>query len=365
MREIVRANAWGGFKELVAELGGDADEILAAAHVDAAALADPDRYLPLRSLIDTQEIAAERLGRRDFGLLMGARQSVSMLGALSIAIVNSATAREGLEICGRYMHVHNPALTLSLGPVARTSRDFLDLHLQLRRPVKHEQNSERILAALHKALRQLIGDAYRPHAVWFPHARISPLPVYRQVFGITPVFSRPRMGISMERAMLDKRRPGGSAQLRQIAETYLRQVSPPRSKSFTIRVANIARGLLRGGESTAEQTSAALGIHPRTLQRRLQAEGASFERIKDDVRRELAESLLSQPNVSLSQIASMLDYADSSAFSRSCRRWFDEAPSAVRRRLVAGKPVAGKLAGPRLSRVNSLAANLRAQSKLA
>ena len=41
MREIVRASAWGGFRELVEELGGNADEILAAAHVDVTALADP------------------------------------------------------------------------------------------------------------------------------------------------------------------------------------------------------------------------------------------------------------------------------------------------------------------------------------
>jgi AraC-like DNA-binding protein len=71
---------------------------------------------------------------------------------------------------------------------------------------------------------------------------------------------------------------------------------------------------------------------------------------------------LAQPKVSLSQIALMLDYADLSTFSRSCRRWFGEAPSAVRKRLLAGRSAGdGK---PRESRVNSLAANLRAKRKL-
>jgi AraC-like DNA-binding protein len=338
MREIVRASAWGGFMELVRELGGDPDEILAAAHVDTPALSNPDRYMPLRAYIDTLEIAADRLGRPDFGLLAGARQNLSFLGALALAITNSATAREGIEVCARYLHVHNPALTMTLTPVVRSSRDFIDLHLELRRPVKRDQNSERMLASIHTSMRQWVGETYKPYAVWFPHAQISPMPVYRKVFGISPVFNRPRMGISMERSILDAWRPGGSPQLRQIAETFLRQISPPRSKSFTIRVANVARGLLRGGESTPEQTAAALGIHPRTLQRRLQAEDTSFEKIKDDVRKELAESLLSQRNVSLSHIASLLGYADSSAFSRTCRRWFGEPPSAVRKRLARGQP---------------------------
>ncbi|HEX5008201.1 MAG TPA: helix-turn-helix transcriptional regulator, partial [Hyphomonadaceae bacterium] len=194
---------------------------------------------------------------------------------------------------------------------------------------------------------------------WFMHAPLSPLSTYRKVFGVTPLFNRPRMGISIERAVLDGWRPGSSPQLRQIAETYLRQLSPASDRTFSTRVAGVARSLLRGKECTPEQAAAVLGIHPRTLQRRLQAEGTSFEKIKDDVRRKIAESLLAQPKVSLSQIALMLDYADLSTFSRTCRRWFHEAPSTVRRRLLSGKPAAA-----REPRVNSLAANLRAQSRL-
>jgi AraC-like DNA-binding protein len=365
MREIVRANAWVGFRETVEELGGDADEILAAAHVDAPALADPDRYMPLRAFIDCQHIAAERLRRPDFGLQLGKRQDMSMLGVLAIAIGNAATTRESIEIAARFLHVHNPALTMSVGPVARTSRDFLDLHLELRRPDKSEQNAERMLLSIHNTLRHLIGEAYQPYAIWFPHAQISALPVYRRYFGIAPVFERPRMGISMERALLDRARAGAAPQLRQLAETYLKQVSPPMAKSFTIRVTNMVRALLRGGEASPEHTASALGIHARTLQRRLKSEGTSFEKIKDDVRRALAESLLVQPSVSLSHIASLLDYADSSAFSRSCRRWFGEAPSTVRRRLRAGKPAETVAPGSRGSRIRAFEARQMVKSRRA
>jgi hypothetical protein len=83
MREIVRASAWGGFRELVVDLGGDADELLAAAHVDVAALADPERYMPLKTFIDSLAIAAERLERPDFGLMFGTRQNLTMLAPSS------------------------------------------------------------------------------------------------------------------------------------------------------------------------------------------------------------------------------------------------------------------------------------------
>jgi AraC-like DNA-binding protein len=124
----------------------------------------------------------------------------------------------------------------------------------------------------------------------------------------------------------------------------------------------MAQGLMRGGQFTPEQTGKALGIHARTLQRRLRDEGTSFEKIKDDVRKQWADSLLVQPSVSLSQIALMLDYADLSAFSRSCRRWFGEAPRTYRTRKLAARTA--RPGGPRTSRVNSLAANIKAQSRL-
>lgn len=358
MREIIRASAWSGFRELVISMGGDADAVLAAAQVDVAALADPERYLPLRALLDSQAIAAERLARKDFGLQLGQEQNLAALGALSIAIINSPTARAGIEIAARYMHFHNPAITVTLSPMPRTTRDFLSASLDLKNQRRREQNDERIISSFHKSLGLLGGASYKPLEIWFMHEPIAPLAIYRKMFGLTPSFGRPVMGIAIERVVLDTWRPGGSSHMREIAETYLRMQSPSLEKEFTQRVTTMARSLLKGRECTPEQAAKALGIHARTLQRRLKEEGASFERIKDDVRREWAESLLVQPSVSLSQIAQMLDYADSSAFSRSCRRWFGDAPRTYRTRLTQARTA--KTPEPRAPRVNSLVAHMRA-----
>lgn len=361
MREIIRASAWEGFADLVKELGGDPDAILAAAQVDVAALRDAERYMPLRAFLESQAIAAERLGRRDFGLVMGQQQKMSVLGALSIAIINSPTARQGIEIAARYMHVHNPAFAMTLAPMPNTSRDFLSCMVELRNNARREQNDERILSSVHRSLSQLGSGNYKPHEVWFMHEPISPLSVYRNLFGVTPQFGKPTMGIAIERTILDSWRPGYSAQMLDIAEMYLRMQSPPRNKDFTNRVASMARSLLNGGECTPEQAAKAMGIHARTLQRRLKEEGSSFEKIKDDARREWAESLLVQPAVTLSQIAQMLDYSDSSAFSRSCRRWFGESPRSYRMKLLAARTRKGP--AQRGSRTNQLPANMQARSR--
>lgn len=360
MREIIRASAWNGFTAFVDSLGGDGEMILAAVQLDPKLLEDGERYLPLKQFIEAQALAAERLKRKDFGLRLGQSQTMSVLGPLSIAIINSPTARHGIEIAARFMHVHNPNFVMSLTPAPDSNLELLGCALKLRDDSRREQNDERILSNVHKSLQQMGGERYRPQEVWFTHAPISPMSVYREIFGVAPKFNQPAMGIMLDRNVLDSWRPGGSSQMRDIAEKYLIERSVTQDKVYTKSVASMARSLMRGGEFTPEQTAKALGVHARTLQRRLRDEGTSFEKIKDDARREWAESLLVQPSVSLSQIALMLGYADPSAFSRSCRRWFGEAPRTYRLRMAGRSRMQ---AGPRLSRVNSLEANLRARKR--
>ena len=89
-----------------------------------------------------------------------------------------------------------------------------------------------------------------------------------------------------------------------------------------------------GASAPQSDVADALALHERTLQRRLKDEGASFEEIKDSVRRDMAERLLSQRGLPLSHVAEMLGYSEAAAFSRSCRRWFGEPPREVRKRLA-------------------------------
>lgn len=363
MRDIIRADGWRGIRELIADLGGNAPEILAAAHVDPADLEYPDRYVPLRAFMATLEIAAERLGRPDFGLLSGSIPNLSVLGALSVAALNSPTARDGIEIISRYFHIHNPTLTPSIAPIPRTTRDVASLAFKMTAPpARLSQFLERQVASIHRGLRQMCGPDYRPLEVWFINRPVSPLAVYRKLFGVTPVFGRERMGIVVERAVLDAHQPGRNTRLRDLSESYLKSLGPSDDDSFTVRVTRMTRGLLTSGDCSPDQAARALGVHARTLQRRLKDEGASFEAIKDALRREMAESLLGQPSVSLSHIAYALNYADTSALSRSCRRWFGETPRAHRARLTAAADVAAE---PRLRNARSAEAARRVRARLA
>jgi AraC-like DNA-binding protein len=75
-----------------------------------------------------------------------------------------------------------------------------------------------------------------------------------------------------------------------------------------------------------------LGVHERTLQRKLKNSGSGFEDILDSVRETRATELLRHSDVSMAHIATLLGYTEQASFSRACLRWFGANPSAVRQR---------------------------------
>jgi AraC-like DNA-binding protein len=70
-----------------------------------------------------------------------------------------------------------------------------------------------------------------------------------------------------------------------------------------------------------------IGVSARTLQRKLKTEGASYERIVDDARREASLILLrTQPELTILAVALEVGFADDRAFARAFRRWFGLSP---------------------------------------
>jgi len=68
-----------------------------------------------------------------------------------------------------------------------------------------------------------------------------------------------------------------------------------------------------------------LGMTARSLQRRLQDEGVSFQTLRDDTRRTLADRYLGE-NLSLSEISFLLGFSEPSAFFRAFKRWTGLTP---------------------------------------
>jgi AraC-like DNA-binding protein len=69
----------------------------------------------------------------------------------------------------------------------------------------------------------------------------------------------------------------------------------------------------------------------RTLQRQLEQEGTRFTELLDEVRCDRARELLTDPSVTLADVAFRLGFADLATFSRAFKRWTGKPPGQWRR----------------------------------
>ena len=79
--------------------------------------------------------------------------------------------------------------------------------------------------------------------------------------------------------------------------------------------------LVRDGCFRLDQICGRIGITPRTLQRRLVAEGQNFNALLSNTRMEWAEELLRQPGLSLEEIGGKMGYSTRKHFIRAFKGW--------------------------------------------
>ena len=76
-----------------------------------------------------------------------------------------------------------------------------------------------------------------------------------------------------------------------------------------------------GHRPTIEDVARELHMSPRTLQRRLQDSGSSFQRVLDEARRQMARYYLRNSVLELNEAAYLLGYEDANSFARAFRGW--------------------------------------------
>jgi AraC-like DNA-binding protein len=86
---------------------------------------------------------------------------------------------------------------------------------------------------------------------------------------------------------------------------------------------------------TLPSTAARLGVSARSLQRQLEICAITYSNLVDEVRFELARSLLANTNYVVADIGATLRYRDASSFSRAFVRWSGMSPRDYRTRYSA------------------------------
>jgi len=339
MADMVQAQSLRGYRELVGDLRGNPTRLLRRAGIDPAALDQLTAFISFEILADLLERSSIELRCPDFGLRLAERQDIGILGTLAVAMRYSATVGEAMSCASKYLDVYNAAVSFTISTGDRRGQARLVFKLLPGHYLRWAQLAEHGIGLTWRILTLLSEGRCHLRGVWFPHPPVADEASYRARFDAPLVFRANQAALAITERDLSLPISENIEELHDLATRYLNSQLPRGQSDLRVQVRQAVEALLGTGTCSHQEVARALYMHPRTLQRRLREEGTTFEAIKDEARQDLAQRYLSQPDVPLTQITSLLGYSEQSALGRSCRRWFHTTPREMRARLSSGSSV--------------------------
>ena len=325
MRALTRSASLTDYEHVARSVGLDPFRMLRMAKLPARVLDDPNMMISADSVGWLLEESARRSGQEAFGLLLAETRSLANLGMLALAIREEPTLRAALQSCVRYMRLHNAGVQLRLDD----ADDVVLLHIGVNMQPHgvRRQAIEMSTGIGLRILRVLSCNAFRPERISFTHERPASLEVHRRVLGTAIDFSQDCNAMVCLGRDLNMPIPAADPALNREVKQWLdTQLANFRDEPAQ-RARQIVKMLLPSGLCSADRVAQHLGMHRRTLNRHLAAEGESVTTIINAVRGELAEEYLANRKRRLYEVAELLGFSSAGDFSRWFRSQFGRTPS--------------------------------------
>lgn len=289
-----------------------------------------------RILVSTEELFAlyRGLGQASpdpaIGLKLGTEPRIERYDPIVIAAVSARSFRDALQRLARYKQLTCPEeLHLAeRGDECRVQFRWL-LAQETEPPVLVDVCFARVL----DIARRGTGGPVRPRRLELRGATGS-REMYEAHFGCPAKFDARENTIVFAKADLDRPFLTHNADLFATVapqlEVELSQALA--SKAIGEQVKGILKPLLAGRRPGIEDVARELRLSPRTLQRRLAEDGATFQQLLQEARRELARHYLLHSSLELNQTAYLLGYEDAHSFFRAFHDWEGSPPGEWRER---------------------------------
>jgi AraC-like DNA-binding protein len=331
------SSAWleGVLRMFEAE-GLDVPSLLRDAGFDPESLLRQNARIPVDEVTVLWQLAVARAGRPTLGLHRGLAATHSKLGTVAHVMACCVDLGEAMDRLARYMPVISDATAFSVQPEAR-GRWMVMQHTGGSLPIPRQRVEYALLTMLMQC-RWLIRREMEPLAIEFAYPAPDDDRPHREAFGCEVRFGAPANRMLLSAADLAMTLPTSHPELGEMQEHLLDDQLDQlgQTTTSTLVCAEIARRLPHG-EPRRQDVASGLGLAERTLQRRLQEESVSFQALLDRTRRELAQQYLAQERHTLTDVADLLGFVDSSNFFRACKRWFGLPPAQYRTRLWHGE----------------------------
>ncbi|MHA3737783.1 AraC family transcriptional regulator [Pseudomonas sp. Eth.TT006] len=317
--------------------GGDRDSLLLQSGLTREQLSDSIVRIPMTQLRTLLELAARNCELAHFGLLVGAAVRPGSYGVLGYVLMTSATLGESLNMILRFGKIVYDSPSSQSRIIIEDGRVTLEAQRSNELEPYCALHQEALMVGWVAFGRWLIASHPPMLEVRMMHAAVGEPALYEDFFGCPVQFGAASNALVFAESTLSTRIQGADPRMHRsllLEADWQLCLSYP-AFSVTDRLRALLTEQLPTGDFSLKSLARQLAISPRTLQRKLAAEGENFNQVLETMRMELADHYLRRTDTSIMNIALMLGYSQASSFSHAFRQARGISPVDYRKLLRA------------------------------
>jgi AraC-like DNA-binding protein len=336
MSELVAPSILSSWTRTIADAllvaGVDVVKVLSEAGFSYDDFRDPNARLPAEATAKLWRVAVAHTGDPAFGLEAARYVTQTTFHGLGVAVLASATLRDGLRRLVRYNRLVCDAQELCLevtnGAARLSMRPREDAGEAPEQPAY--EATDAVMALIVRTCRLVTNRAFGLEHIQFKRPKPRDPAPYERAFRCPLRFGANEDAMVFDAALLDRALVMANPELARRNDEAVRE--------YLARIENgsiidLVRGKLihrLADKPSPQEIARALGMSQRSMQRRLHESGTSYEAVLGEVRKELACAYLREGRYSVGELAFTLGFEDASAFARAFRRWTGVSPSTFR-----------------------------------
>lgn len=316
-----------------AERGVPRERLLRGLNLPAALFEQADARLSLLQYTQIIYRALEETGDPSLGYEFALRCSLTAHGFLGYGVMSQSTLREALAFGIRFVQLATPCYSLRM--TSEEGAAVIEVSEAIPFGPLYQYGFDMFLVSFARVAQQLQLSYEREMELCFACAEPPHYARYRDRL-LNVRFSMPANQIRFPAKYLDQAIHTGNPVTAQLVTGQCeRELSLlGLSNDLLARV----RAALSGSNGLYPDLTAVsqrLFMSTRTLKRRLQEHGRSFQQLLDEARHHDAVKLLENRSLSVEEISARIGYSSSANFTRAFRKWVGNTPGAYRSELRA------------------------------
>jgi len=291
----------------------------------------PDRSASFSDLDRLLGLCIRKTECDHFGLLLSQYVSLQSFGITGRLARNAMSVGAALQDLAGFFLLHDSGGSINLSIHDGSVMFGYGIHVP---GIRHaDQVYDLAVGGMVNIMRELCGPDWRPAVILLPRKRPPGLRPYRERLLAPLRFDSVLAGITFPEPVLSRPVVGADSYLHTLLSE---NASAALARTDPLLHADVRRAIrlqLLAQQCSRREVARQLGLHERTLGRRLQATGVTFQRILDETRVELAKQLLHDTLIPVARISTALGYRDPTVFTRAFTRWTGQTPSRFRAEL--------------------------------